>query len=94
MQTHKATFTLHVNPAGPSPIVFSPDGGALPDATVGQAVSELVTQVSGGTPPYAFSVTAGTLPPGLSLDSNLNLTGTPTTAGDFTFEITATDSGA
>jgi len=93
-QTHKATFTIHVNPSGPPPLVFTPDGGPLPDETVGTAVSQLVTSVSGGTPPYSFQVTSGALPPGLSLDSNLMLTGIPTTAGDYSFEVTATDSGA
>ena len=45
-----------------------------------------------GAPPYQFQVTAGSLPPGLSLDAVTgDLAGTPTTAGLYPFEITATD---
>ena len=48
---------------------------------------------SGGTAPYSFSVTRGTLPPGLSLDPGTGLiSGTPTTQGSYTFTVTATDS--
>jgi hypothetical protein len=48
---------------------------------------------SGGTPPYAYSVSAGSLPPGLSLNPLTgNVSGTPTTPGIFCFTITVTDS--
>ena len=47
---------------------------------------------SGGTGPYAFTVTAGALPTGLSLTVAGVLSGTPTTAGTFDFSVTATDS--
>ena len=66
----------------------------LPAATVGVAYSQTVT-ASGGTAPYTFEVTMGTLPPGLTLDPATGiLSGTPTTGGSFTFTITATDSSA
>jgi Bacterial Ig-like domain (group 3)/Putative Ig domain len=60
---------------------------------VGTAYSTTLT-ASGGTGPYTFAVTSGTLPPGLSLSSNI-LSGTPTTlVGEpFNFTVTATDSG-
>jgi hypothetical protein len=45
---------------------------------------------SGGTAPYSFAVTAGTLPTGLSLSGN-TISGTPTAAGTFNFTVTATD---
>jgi uncharacterized protein YhjY with autotransporter beta-barrel domain len=48
---------------------------------------------SGGTGPYTYAVTAGTLPTGLTLNPNTGeISGTPTAAGAFSFTITATDS--
>ncbi|TBR35967.1 MULTISPECIES: putative Ig domain-containing protein [Dyella] len=46
---------------------------------------------SGGTPGYSFSVGTGGLPPGISLSSSGQLSGAATAAGDFTFEVIATD---
>lgn len=46
-----------------------------------------------GTPTPTYSVSSGSLPPGLSLNSsNGNLTGTPTTAGSYTFTLRAAHS--
>jgi hypothetical protein len=47
---------------------------------------------SGGSPPFTWTVTAGTLPPGLLLGGDGSLSGTPTSAGSFPFTVTATDS--
>ena len=50
------------------------------------------TVVVGGNTPYVTSVTLGSLPPGLSIDSPTGvLSGTPTAAGEFSFTISATD---
>jgi hypothetical protein len=58
---------------------------------VGVAYNQTIT-ASGGTGPYTFSVTAGALPTGLlPLTSGGIISGTPTTAGTFTFTVTATD---
>jgi len=47
---------------------------------------------TGGTAPYVFDVVSGALPTGLSLDAETGeLTGTPTTAGAFSFTIRVTD---
>ncbi|HEV8232242.1 MAG TPA: putative Ig domain-containing protein, partial [Thermoanaerobaculia bacterium] len=46
---------------------------------------------SGGTAPYSFSLTSGSLPPGLSLSGGV-ISGTPTAAGTYTFRIRAVDS--
>lgn len=72
-----------------APITLSP--ATLPNGTVGTAYSQTIT-ASGGTAPYTFSVIAGSLPPGLALAVGGVLSGTPTTAGSFTFTVRATDS--
>ncbi len=64
---------------------------ALPNATLGVSYSQTLT-ASGGTAPYTFSVTTGTLPPGITLDSAGNITGNPTTTGSFGFTVQAIDS--
>lgn len=47
---------------------------------------------AGGTEPYAYAVTGGSLPSGVQLSSAGELTGTPTQVGTFNVTITATDS--
>ncbi len=48
--------------------------------------------VSGGTPPYTFSIVSGSLPPGLGLNpTNGAITGTPTAAGTFDFTAQVVD---
>lgn len=46
---------------------------------------------SGGTEPYSFSIVAGALPPGLSMDSTGLVTGTPTTAGVYHWTVQVVD---
>jgi len=60
---------------------------ALPDAFDGFEYSEQITYI----PSMNYSVTAGSLPPGLSLSVGGLLSGTPTTVGDYSFTIQATD---
>jgi uncharacterized protein (TIGR03437 family) len=66
---------------------------SLPNGVVNVAYPSTTLQAQGGTPPYAWSVSAGALPAGLSLNSSSGvLSGTPTAAGTFTVTITVTDS--
>lgn len=81
------TKNYSVTIAAPT-IVVSP--GALPSGPQGQSVSQTLTG-SGGLGPYTFAVTAGTLPPGLTLAPSGALTGTLTSPGTFTFTVTGTD---
>src|SRR5262249_30063934 len=64
---------------------------SLPNGTVGTAYNQTVTAsptLAVGN--YNFSITAGALLAGLSLNSTTGaITGTPTTAGTFNFTITA-----
>ncbi len=62
----------------------------LTPGAVGVAYSAQIN-VTPTTPPYSFSITSGSLPPGLSLSTSGALSGTPATAGTYTFTITATD---
>lgn len=76
-------------PAAPLSVDAS---GAPATATVGQPYSG-VLKASGGTPPYSFALTSGSLPDGLVLGAtDGTITGTPGTAGDFDAEIDVSDS--
>ena len=64
----------------------------LPAGTVGVAYAGVQFAATGGTPPYAFSLADwSNLPPGLQLNAG-DLTGTPTTLGNYSFGISVTDS--
>jgi hypothetical protein len=62
----------------------------LPPAATGGA-SFNYTFTATGNAPITFSVTSGSLPPGLTLSSAGLLSGTPTTLGLFTFTVTASN---
>jgi ribosomal protein S11 len=61
-----------------------------PNATVATPYSGSIG-VNGGTAPYTCTITAGTLPAGLTANNCL-ITGTPTTAGTANLTVKATDS--
>lgn len=63
---------------------------ALPAAIQGATYNQTLT-ASGGASPYAFSVSAGTLPAGLTFSSAGVLSGTATQTGSFPITIKATD---
>jgi len=70
---------------------------SLPAATLNSFYSQPV-MVAGGQRPYAWSITTGVLPPGLSLDGNCNqsstctIYGTPTATGSYPFTMQVKDS--
>jgi putative Ig domain-containing protein len=64
----------------------------LPDADVATPYSVFLVR-KGGTGPYEWDVISGNLPPGISLSSEGQLSGTPTTTGDFSFEVRVRDTG-
>lgn len=64
--------------------------GQLPVGVVAQGYSGEVRAKSGWGP-YQFVLTAGSLPPGLAMDSQGRITGTPTREGQYHFQVKATD---
>ena len=73
--------------AQPPPVTTT----SLPGGTTGTAYSTTL-QASGGTTPYSWSVSAGTLPAGLSLVASTGvISGTPTAAGTASFTVQVTD---
>ncbi len=75
--------------AGPMRIAVS----TLPVGTVGSSYSYSMP-ASGGTPPYVWSITSGTLPAGLALSTKGTIHGTPVASGTTNFSVTAQDSEA
>lgn len=73
------------------PIVISP--ATLASGSIGSAYSQTLS-ASGGEGPYSYSLSAGSIPVGITLSSAGVLSGTPTSAGTYNFTVTATDSSA
>ena len=62
----------------------------LPGAVKGVFYSQALTG-NGGTAPYTFAVTGGSLPPGITLSPGGLLSGTCLTISTYSFTVTATD---
>jgi hypothetical protein len=92
------TYQITVDPNEPLAVALPASGSTLDPGTVGQAYAQDFF-ISGGGNPYTWSVAAGQLPPGLTLengsagprDADNQLAGTPTTAGTFTFTMKVSD---
>jgi hypothetical protein len=98
----------HSSPAFPftftiAPTTLSITPASLPQLMVGTATSQVLTVNPATIAPFTWQVTAGTPPPGLTFaggtasgattaTNTVTYSGTPTTPGDFTFQITVTDS--
>jgi len=63
----------------------------LPDGTEGVAYDQTMVAID-GTAPYTWSISAGALPSGLSMDSTGHITGTPTTVESQNFTLRVVDS--
>jgi hypothetical protein len=87
--TASTEVTITIAPAAPLAL----SAATLPDAQVSLDYATGLAAV-GGSAPVNYTVTAGTTPPGISLDPSGALTGLPTTTGTYTFTVTATDANA
>src|SRR4051812_49401301 len=70
---------------------------SVPNGTVKTAYS-VVIRASGGCTPYKWTIASGALPAGVSAKvssttTSLNLAGTPTTAGTYSFAVKVTGCG-
>jgi hypothetical protein len=85
-----AAQTAALAPPAASTLTISP--ATLTDPVLNTPYSATLT-ASGGTAPYTFDLASGSsLPPGLSLSSAGEISGTPTTSGTYTFTIDVVDS--
>jgi outer membrane autotransporter protein len=83
----QASYAYTLSIAAPTLVIAPP---TLPAGKVGTAYSQALS-TSGGTAPYSYSVSAGTLPAGLTLTAAGVLAGTPTAAGTANFTVSAAD---
>ncbi|MCC6574151.1 MAG: S8 family serine peptidase [Planctomycetes bacterium] len=80
-----AAISIDIAQAAPTPLDIT--NMNAPDGEVGVAYSHTFGH-TGGVGPYTFALTAGTLPPGLTLAADGELSGTPTTAGTYNLTVT------
>ena len=86
--TKSQTVTVTLNP----PMSFTTAPGALASGSTGVAYPSTAIAVAGGTGSKTFSITAGSLPTGLTMSSAGVITGTPTgTAGTANFTVKVVD---
>ncbi|MFM1802523.1 MAG: hypothetical protein RJA81_1875, partial [Planctomycetota bacterium] len=64
--------------------------GILPNAVSGVTYHQQLVNTAG---PSSWSLTGGTLPPGISLTTDGLLSGLPTTIGQYTFQVSSTGAG-
>jgi hypothetical protein len=89
------TYIVEVTRAVPGVIAFTPASGALPNAMAGEAYKAGITTTAVPAQTPIFSLSAGALPAGLTLNvSTGELTGplAANSVGDYSFTITGQDS--
>ena len=88
-KTTTATATFQLTVSAPN-ITIAPT--SLAALTVGVTMTPQTLVASGGATPYTYTVSAGTLIPGLALNSSTGvLSGTPTAGGAYSFTVQAED---
>lgn len=91
MTTTRRTLIATITPQGEGPPLMVGEGfsGIMP--VVGVPFTGFTFIGIGGVPPYAFAIPGGGLPPGLVLQPDGKITGTPTTQGWYQFQAQVTD---
>ncbi len=85
-QTVQLSLTI-----APAPLTIAPV--ALPAGVVGSMYAGAM-QANGGTVPFRWSISSGTMPAGLIFGTDGSLSGTPKASGAFAFTATVSDSGS
>ena len=94
VQSATTTVSLPVVAASVAPTPLTINSSSLPSGTTGSAYSSSL-QASGGTAPYTWAFTAGSLPAGISLAATTGtISGTPAVSGTFSFTATVADSAS
>ncbi len=88
VQTASAKLSITI-----AAIALTIGAAALPTGSLNTAYNGTLS-ASGGTTPYTWSVASGSLPAGLSLSSSGQISGTPTAAGIYPFDVRASDSSS
>jgi len=84
----EATFNVTVQSGVPAQLTITT--ASLPNGAVGTIYNRSLA-LAGGTPPYTWSLAAGTLPPGLTLSPAGVITGTPQSVGAYNITVRVTD---
>ena len=87
--TQQATSVVTLQPVAPLSVTAS----SLTAGTVGTAYSASLS-ATGGTPPYLWTLSSGTLAPGIQLQATGTLTGTASQQGNYPFTAKVTDAAS
>ena len=75
-----------------SPLPLTITSASFHTGEVGVEYEPVTLNASGGVTPYTWSITAGSIPAGLSISSNGTVSGSPNVAGTFRFTVQVADS--
>jgi hypothetical protein len=88
-QIARANLSITISPMGSLSITTA----TLPDGIIGRGYSTQVV-ATGGQIPYVFTITSGSLPPGLSMNASGAISGIPTTIGSFSITVQVNDNSS
>lgn len=82
--------SININTSVYTAMVANPGSSALTARTSGTAFSQVLT-TSGGSGGYTYAIVSGSLPPGVVLDPNGTISGTPSGPTTYAFTVRRTD---